>query len=397
MNRRQFLSTAAAAGVATLGRGPRAFAGQAAHYGLVIKGGRVIDASVRLDAIADIGISGGRIAAVEPSLSADATQILDARGKLVVPGLIDIHTHCGRVADAAGLVLQDGVTGWIDAGSQGADGIADVVAIARKAPQPCRVLVNIGRAGILPEGDTMDLAHADVNAAKDAIARNRDVIVGVKARLSRDVAGPNDFEVLRRAQEVASSFGLQVMIHMGQTVSPISKLVDLLKRGDVVTHMFAPPPNSIMDESGRIMPEVLAARRRGVWFDVGNGRTGHMRWDTVEAIMKTGFWPDTFSTDWTPEGRTTGMIDLPNCMSKLLGYGMTVEQAVARVTWNPSRIFPVFHDRGTLNVGAPADVTVLELREGRFEFLDNFKNTITGRQRLFPSATILGGTRIQRA
>jgi dihydroorotase len=396
MNRRQFLS-AAAAGVATFARVPRSFAGQAAHYDLVIRGGRVIDPSVRLDTVADVAISSGRIVAVERTLSADATEILDARGKLVVPGLIDIHTHCARTADGPGLVLQDGVTGWVDAGSQGADHIADVVAIARKAPQPCRVLINIGRAGILSDGDTMDVARADVGAAKEAIAKNRDVIVGVKARLSRDVAGPNDYEVLRRAQDVASGFGLPLMIHMGQTISPFSKLVDLLKRGDVVTHMFAPPPNSIIDESGHILPEVLAARRRGVWFDVGNGQTGHMRWDTVDAIMKTGFWPDTFSTDWNGNSRTTGVIDLPNCMSKLLGYGMSVEQAVARVTWNPSRIFPVFSDRGTLNVGAPADIAILELREGSFEFLDNFKNTITGRQRFFPAGTVLGGKRIPRS
>ena len=393
MNRRQFLS-AAAAGVAAVTRPASVFAGQGAHYDLVIRGGRVIDPSVRLDGVADVAISNGRIVAVERNLSADATDVLDARGKLVVPGLIDIHTHCGRSADAPGLVLQDGVTGWIDAGSSGADRIGEVVAIARKAPQQCRVLVNIGRAGVIPEGDTMDLARADVGAAKDAIAKNREVIVGVKARLSRDVAGPNDYEVLRRAQDVASSFGLPVMIHMGQTISSFSKLVDLLKRGDIVTHMFAPPPNSIVDDSGHILPEVFAARRRGVWFDVGNGQTGHMRWDTIESIMKTGFWPDTFSTDWTGNSRTTGVIDLPNCMSKLLGYGMSVEQAVARVTWNPSRIFPVFNDRGTLNVGAPADVAVLELRDGNFEFLDNFKNTITGHQRFFPSATILGGKRI---
>jgi dihydroorotase len=395
MNRRQFLS-AAAAGVATVARRSAAFARQAAHYDLVIRGGRVIDPSIRFDSVADVAISEGRIAAVERSLSADATEILDARGKLVVPGLIDIHTHCGRSTDGPGLVLQDGVTGWIDAGSSGADGIAEVVAIARKSPQQCRVLVNIGRRGVMPDGDTMDLARADVAAAKNAIARDGDMIVGVKARLSRDVAGPNDYEVLRRAQEVAVNFGLPVMIHMGQTISPFSKLVDLLKRGDIVTHMFAPPPHSIVDDSGRILPEVLAARRRGVWFDVGNGQTGHMRWDTIETIMKTGFWPDTFSTDWNGNSRTTGVIDLPNCMSKLLGYGMTVNQAVACATWNPSRIFPVFNDRGTLNVGAPADVAVLELREGSFEFLDNFKGTITGHQRFFPSATILGGKRIPR-
>jgi dihydroorotase len=397
LNRRQFLSAATAAGAATFVRGPRAFAAQAATYDLIIRGGRVIDPSVRLDAVLDVAIAGGRIAAVEPSISADAGGTLDARGRLVVPGLIDIHTHTARSAEGPRLVLQDGVTGWIDAGSQGADKIADTIAVARSSPQPGRVLINIGRAGILGEGDTMDLARADVAAAKDAIARNRDFVVGVKARLSRDVAGPNDSEVLRRAQEVASSFGLPVMIHMGQTISPIGKLMDLLKRGDIVTHMFAPPPNSIVDDGGHIVPEVLAARRRGVWFDVGNGVTGHMRWDTIGAIMKAGFWPDTFSTDWGTNSKTTGVIDFPNCMSKLLGYGMTVSQAIARATVNPARIFPLFNDRGTLNVGAPADVAILELREGTFEFLDNYKGSITGKQRFFPSGTVLAGKRVPQA
>ncbi len=393
LNRRQFFS-AAAAGAAMLTRAPRAFA---ARYDLIIRGGRVIDPSVRLDAIRDVAISGGRIAAIEAALAGDAADTIDARGKLVVPGLLDIHTHTARSAEGPGLVLQDGVTGWIDAGSQGADRIGETIAVARSAPQQGRVLINIGRAGILPEGDTMDLKRADVDAARDAIAKNRDFIAGVKARLSRDVAGENDYEVLRRAQEVATPFGLPVMIHMGQTISPFPKLVELLKRGDIVTHMFAPPPNSIIDDSGHILPEVLAARRRGVWFDVGNGQTGHMRWDTIAAIMKAGFWPDTFSTDWNTTAHQTGVIDLPNCMSKLFGYGMTLDQAIARATVNAARIFPLFNDRGTLNVGAPADVALLELRKGNFEFLDNYKNKITGRQRLFPSATVLGGKRVPRA
>ena len=394
LNRRQFLTAAAAAGAATLVRGRRVFA---ATYDLIIKGGRVIDPSLRLDAMRDIAISGGRIAAVEPSITGDAADTVDARGKLVVPGLIDIHTHTARSAEGPGLVLQDGVTGWIDAGTQGADHIADTIAVAKSSPEQARVLINIGRAGILPEGDTMDLKRADVAAAREAISKNRDFIAGVKARLSRDVAGQNDYEVLRRAQEVASGFGLPVMIHMGQTVSPFPKLVDLLKRGDIVTHMFAPPPNSIIDDSGHILPAVLAARRRGVWFDVGNGQMGHMRWDTIGAIMKAGFWPDTFSTDWNVNAHQTGVIDLPNCMSKFFGYGMTVEQAIARATLNPSRIFPLFNDRGTLNVGAPADVAILELRKGNFEFLDNYKGTIKGTQRLFPAGTVLGGKRIARA
>ena len=394
MNRRQFVY-AAAAGAAMLTRATHAFA---ADYDLIIKGGRVIDPSMRLDAIRDVAIAGNRIAAVEANITAaGAETIVDASGKLVVPGLIDIHTHAARTAGGPGLCLADGVTGWIDAGSQGADHIGDTIAVAKSAPQQGRVLINIGRAGILPDGDTMDLARADVGAAKDAIAKNRDFIVGVKARLSRDVAGANDFEVLRRAQEVATSFNLPVMIHMGQTISPLPKLINLLKRGDIVTHMFAPPPNSVIDDSGHILPEVLAARRRGVWFDIGNGQTGHLRWDTVERIMQAGFWPDTFSTDWNVNSPKTGVIDFPNCMSKFLGFGMSLDQVVARATVNASRTFKVFRDRGTLKVGAPADVAVLELREGTFEFLDNYGNKRTGRQRLFPSATVLGGKRVPRA
>ena len=395
LNRRRFLSVAAAsAGAAMFARVPKVFA---ASYDLIIKGGRVIDPSVRLNAIRDVAISGGRIAAVEATIAGDAADTIDAHGKLVVPGLLDIHTHCGRFTQGPGLVLQDGVTGWIDAGSQGADHIGDTIAVARSSIQPGRVLINIGRAGILPDGDTMDLKNADVDAAREAISKNRDFIAGVKARLSRDVAGENDYEVLRRTQEVATSFGLPVMIHMGQTISPLPKLVDLLKRGDIVTHMFAPPPNSIIDDSGHILPEVLAARRRGVWFDVGNGQKGHMRWDTIAAIMKAGFWPDTFSTDWNTNAHETGVIDLPNCMSKLFGYGMTLDQAIARATVNAARIFPLFNDRGTLNVGAPADVAVLELRKGNFDFLDNYNNKITGHQRLLPSATVLAGKRVPRA
>src|SRR5437667_8361618 len=154
------------------------------------------------------------------------------------------------------------------------------------------------------------------------------------------------------------------MIHMGQTVSPLPKLLALLKPGDVVTHMFAPPPNSIIDDTGHILPEVIAARRRGVWFDLGNGRTGHLRWDIAESVLKAGFLPDTFSTDWTPEGREAQVIDLPNVMSKFLMLGMPLSQVVACVTVNASRAFPIFRNGGTLKVGAQADVAVLELRQG---------------------------------
>jgi len=391
MNRRQFVCAATSAAAFMPVANVLA---AAAKYDLIVKGGRVIDPSRKLDAVRDVGIANGRIAAIEASISGEAAETIDARGKLVVPGLIDIHTHATRTKEGPALCLADGVTGFVDAGSQGADRISEAIAVAQSAPQLCRVLINIGRAGILPEGDTMDLSRANVGAAREAIGHNREMIAGIKARLSRDVAGANDFEVLRRAQEVASPFHLPVMIHMGQTMSPLPKILAILKPGDIVTHMFAPPPNSILDDAGKILPEVIAARRRGVRFDLGNGRTGHLRWDIAERVLKAGFLPDTFSTDWTPEGRADQVIDFPNVMSKFLMLGMPLDQVVACATVNASRAFSVFRKRGTLKVGAPADVAVLEMRDGTFEFVDNFGNKRTGRQRLFPSATVLAGKRV---
>ncbi len=391
MNRRQFVFGTAGAAIAGA---PAGFAAKTAKYDLIVKGGRVIDPSRKLDAVRDVAIAQGRIAAVAPEISAEAAEKIDAAGKLVVPGLIDIHTHATRTKDGPSLCLADGVTGLIDAGSKGADGIEEAIAVARSAPQPCRVLINIGRAGILPDGDTMDLRRADVAAAREAIGRHRDAIAGVKARLSRDVCGANDYEVLRRAQEAASSFHLPVMIHMGQTMSPLPKLLALLKPGDIVTHMFAPPPNSIIDEAGHILPEVRAARKRGVRFDLGNGRTGHLRWDIADGVLREGFFPDTFSTDWTPEARTAQVINFPNVMSKFLMLGMALDQVIACATVHAAGAFPVFHGRGTLRPGAPADLAILELREGSFEFEDNYGNKRTGRQRLYPSATVISGKRV---
>jgi dihydroorotase len=344
LNRREFAS-AVAAGAMAVARTIDVLA-TAPHYDLLIRGGRVIDPSRRVDTIGDVAIANDRVSAVGTALAGDATETLDARGKIVVPGLIDIHTHAANDTNGPAFCLADGVTGFIDAGSQGADRIPETIAVAKSAMQPCRVLINIGRAGILPDGDTMDIARADVGAARDAIANHRDVIAGVKARL---------------------------------------------KPGDIVTHMFAPPPNSIVDDSGRILPEVLAARGRGVWFDVGNGRTGHLRWDIVERVLQAGFWPDTFSTDWTMAGRTAQVIDFPNVLSKFLDFGMNLDQVIARATLNPSHMFEVFRDRGTLNVGAPADIAILELRQGVFEFVDNYGNKRIGHQRLFPYRTVLGG------
>jgi dihydroorotase len=391
MNRRRFLGAAVSA--ALVSHLPNA---HAAAYDLIVRGGRVIDPSLGLDDIRDIGITAGRIAAVEAALDAEASRTIDARGKIVVPGLIDIHTHAGRDAGGPALALRDGVTALIDAGTAGADNIDAVAAVLRAAPQPSYALLNIARTGVITEGELNDIEAANVALARGAIARNLDVVVGVKARLSETVVGRNDLEALRRAREAAAPFDLPVMIHVGQSYSPLRAILPLLERGDIVTHMYAPPPNGILDEDGRLFPDVAAARRRGVVFDFGHGVVGHFTWEMLEQATAQGFWPDTLSTDWNVMSRGTGVVDFPNVMSKFLAIGMPLAEVVACATTHAAQVFPVFRDRGTLNPGAPADVAVMELRDGRFELVDNYEGTRIGRQRLFPAGTVLGGEPIRR-
>src|SRR6516162_5544267 len=330
MNRRQFVGAGAAALFAHV---PKA---RAATYDLLIKGGRVIDPSAGLDAIRDVAIAGGKIVAVEANIAGDAPQTIDARGKIVAPGLIDIHTHAGRSKEGPALLLQDGVTGWVDAGSAGADNIDQIATVARTGPQVGRALVNIARTGVIsPAGELRDINRANVALAQGAIARHRDVVIGVKARLSENVAGSNDLEALRRAQEAAAPFNLPVMIHIGQSVSPMRAILPLLKRGDIVTHMYAPAPNGILDDQGRLFPDVTEAHRRGVIFDLGNGGMAHLSWDVVERATKQGFWPDTLSTDWFADNPS--VIDFPNVMSKFLMLGVPLAQVIARATVNAAR------------------------------------------------------------
>jgi dihydroorotase len=389
LTRRAFLTTAAG-GTAVLAAS-RSTSG--AEYDLLIKGGRVIDPSRRFEAVADVAIAKGRIAAVRPSIPASAAaEVVEASGALVTPGLIDIHTHV-RSAEMPGICLSQGVTSLVDAGSRGADEIDSVVAFAKAAPNRVRVLINLSRAGVIDEGDLMDLSKADVALARAAILRHRDAVIGVKARLSQTVAGERDLEALRRAQEITRPLGLPVMIHIGQTFSPVPQLLALLKPGDIVTHMYAFPPNTIFDGKGGVLPEVLAARKRGIRFDIGNGRIGHFTWDTMAEGVKAGFLPDTTSSDWTDAGRAEHVVDFPNVMSKLLMLGVPLMQVIAMATSNAAATFPALKGLGTLRPGAPADVSILELREGSFDFVDNVNTKRTGKVRLFPRAAIMGGRR----
>jgi len=386
LTRRAFL---AAAGVVPVTRMSRM---RAVRYDLVIQGGRVIDPGRRIDRVADVAVLGGRIAAIQPKIAAgDAAEALDARGKLVTPGLLDLHVHVGAPELTPAMLLRDGVTSMVDGGSAGADNIDALVRVARQAPNRVRIFLNIARTGVTGPGELRDIAAADVDAARRAIAQHRAWIVGVKVRLSQSVAGERDLEALRRARQAAGP--LPVTLHVGQTFSPLPKILELLNPGDIVTHPYSPPPHGILDEAGHVLPDVRAARRRGVRFDVGNGRTAHITWEVVERATRDGFWPDTISSDITGPGRTFRVFDLPTIVSKFLMLGMPLNEAIACVTSHAAASMPAFKDLGTLRPGAPADIAVLELREGTFEFVDNIDGTRTGRAKLVTAAVVMNGKR----
>jgi dihydroorotase len=206
------------------------------------------------------------------------------------------------------------------------------------------------------------------------------------------VAGANAVEAVRRARQVAASFQLPVMVHIGQSEPPLPDILAELVRGDIVTHVYAPPPNGIFAGDGTVLPAVVAARERGIHFDVGNGRGGHIVWATAErGIAGRTFWPDTISSDITAPGRTDRVFDFPTVLSKFLLLGMPLDEVIRRATSAAARVFAPFRALGTLRPGAPADIAIFDLKEGEFEFVDNANAKRTGTRKLVCAGVVTNG------
>src|SRR5712671_6809269 len=324
----------------------------AAKYDLLIKGGRVMDASQGIDRMMDVAIRGGKVATLQPDIAAsEAMEVFDARGRIVTAGLVDIHSHVRPGELTAEQVLSRGVTTVVDAGSRGADGIQDLIDVASKAPNRVRVLINVSRLGNQADGELLKFETADAEAARGAVRAHRNVIVGVKARLSQPYAGEHDLDAIRRAHQITEGFGIPLMVHIGDTRSPLPDILALLRPGDIVTHVYSPSPHGILDDRGRVLQQVRDARKRDVLFDVGNGRNGHITWEVAETALKQDFLPDSISSDLNGLGLTDQVFDFPNVLSKFLMLGLSLEQVIARGTVNSAAMIPALKGLGTLRAG----------------------------------------------
>jgi len=400
--RRTFLArTAALGGSIALGAGTSLAQAPDERYDLLIQGGNVIDPSRGLHARADVGLRHGRVAAIEPEIPAvRATRVIDAKGKLVTPGLIDLHAHVYPYGSAIGLpadelVPQTCVTTFVSAGDAGANNFA---AFRRyvAAQTRCRVyafvhIANMGLSGY-PVPEMLNLDYANVESAARAIAENHDMVLGVKVRQSRNVVGNNGLEPLKRAIAAVERAGTRgrVMCHIGGVPGKLDELLDLLRPRDILTHAYSGSGNNVVQD-GKVLAAALAAQKRGVIIDVGHGG-GSFDYTVAEPAIQQGLPPDVISSDiHASSGNSPGMPFLPWVMSKFLNMGFSLEQVIAMATVNPARVIGREPKLGTLELGAPGDVSILELVDGPVKFVDTRKNVREGKRWLKPVQAIRAG------
>src|SRR6187397_2097601 len=408
-SRRDFLKVTGSAAAAAISGPAGAAMGPNDKFDLVIKGGDVLDPSQSLRGKRDIGIRWGAIEAIENEIpAARALKTIDATGKLVTPGLIDLHSHVYPYGSSIGipadeLVQAQATTTVVSAGDAGVNNLAAlrhyIVAQSRARIYAFVHIANNGLSGF-PVAELYNIDYAQVEACAMALAENPDFLLGVKVRMSENVITRHGVEPLKRGIKACEMCGwpAKMMVHIGgvETRELMSEILDLLRPGDVLTHAYSGAPNiagafTNIVQDGKLLPAALSAKQRGVMFDVGHGG-GSFDFTVAQVAITGGCGPDTISSDIRVfSGNTPGMPYLPNVMSKFIPLGYTLEQVVTMATVAPAKVVNRAPKIGTLQVGAPADVAIMELVEGPVSFLDTRNNKRDGKAYLKPVQTVTGG------
>lgn len=378
-------------------------------FDLVIKSGDVIDPSQSLRGKRDIGIRWGLIEAIDDEIPvARASKTIDASGKLVMPGLVDLHCHVYPYGSAIGipadeLVQFQGTTTVVSAGDAGVNNLAALRRfIVAQSRTRIYAFVHIANNGLsaFPVAELYNIDNAQVEACAMALAENPDFLIGVKVRMSENVIFKHGIEPLKRGIQACEMCGwpARMMVHIGgvETRELMSAILDLLRPGDILTHAYSGAPNmsgafTNIVQDGKLLPAALAAKQRGVLFDVGHGG-GSFDFTVAEVAIPAGCTPDTISSDiHVFSGNSPGVPFLPNVMSKFLAMGSSLDQVVAMATSVPARIINRTPKIGTLQRGAPADVAIMDLVEGPVTFVDTRNNKRDGNLQLKPVQTVVNG------
>lgn len=368
---------------------------------LILRGGRVIDPAQGIDRICDVAFAGGKVLAVGDVQGGPETEVRDVSGRIVTPGLIDLHTHVYWGGTSLGIDAEDfcrrsGVTTAVDTGSAGPGNFAGF----RKhviEPSEVRILayLHVSFAGIwgfsktIMVGESEDIRLMAPQEAAEVADANRDVIVGIKVRLGRHASGLQGMTPFEYALQTAEEVGMPMMVHIDEPPPSYEEVVQRLRPGDVLTHCFRPFPNSPATAQGTVKQAVRDARARGVLFDVGHGK-GSFAFRTARAMLANGFLPDTISSDVHALCIDGPAFDQVTTMSKFLCLGVDLPTVVKLSTENAAHALKR-PELGTLKPGSVGDATVLSVEEGEFDYMDVLDEHMTGDRRILSRGVVLGG------
>jgi len=398
VNRRAFVRTLGAASVGVIGG--LGYSQQTQRYDILIKNGEIRDPGREFRKRADLAILNGVISDIADNIASDrALDVIDASGLYVTPGLVDLHTHCfwggsGIGIEADPVAARSGATTWVDAGSFGydqVDGFRRLVVL----PSRARIFgyIYLYPSSRNPDIDPVKYVRGAMQQTGEAALANRDIILGIKFQVGSNMNGKYSLPFLKIARELCDQFKLPLMAHISFAPPETTEVMELMRPGDVVTHCYNGHTLGIVDQDGKIKPGVREARDRGVLFDVGHG-LGSFNFAAARKAIEAGFLPDTISTDIYSLNIKGPVYDLPTTMSKLLYLGMSFDEILTRTTANPAKVIHRIKGLGGLEVGAPADVALLAIEEGKFQLVDSQNNAVTTKQRIVSRLTICRGKRL---